>query len=138
MLLQEMATLRKSKSKLPVNLFIADAGTYLNNGYYKRIKFQKDYGNSPVTRSFATMTLEGAIIEDIMHGCELSAKDIQQIKNFVANNKECLSLVADFKLDYDYFKDELMITGGELATKDQIKAQEKLLQEYLVNAEEDS
>ena len=39
--LTEFATLRKKHTKLPVNIWVDDAGTYLNSGHFKRIKFQK-------------------------------------------------------------------------------------------------
>jgi len=67
---------------------------------------------------------------------EISQKDIEAVSNFVINNYECLSLVADFDLDYDYFKHHLMIKGGELATEEQLKTQKELLDAYLAeNAE---
>lgn len=34
-LLTELATLRKRETGLPVNIYVDDAGTYLNSGHYK-------------------------------------------------------------------------------------------------------
>ncbi len=47
----EMTTLRKTRSGLPVNLYLDDSGSYLNGGHGPRIKFQSDKGNCPNTRS---------------------------------------------------------------------------------------
>lgn len=131
-LLNEMATLRKAKTGLPVNIYVDDAGTYLNGGHFKRIKFQKDYGNTPVTREFATMTLEGELIQSTMSNCEVKTKDLNKIRNFVLNNKEALSHLADAEIDIFEFS-EIMIPGGEKATLEQIKAQKTLLDELLDN-----
>lgn len=40
----EMATLRKARSGLPVNLYLDDSGSYLDGGHGPRIKFQPDKG----------------------------------------------------------------------------------------------
>lgn len=129
--LYELATLRKSKSKLPVNIYIDDAGAYLNSEHYKRIKFQKDYGEKPLTRSFASMTLDGKVIKSTMKGNKVSNSDIELIRNFVLNNKECLSEIADFNLDYSDFLEYLMILGGKVASKEEKKAQIELLKDFL-------
>lgn len=136
MRLIEMSTLRKKDSGLPVNIWIDDSIAYKRGRHSKRIKFQTDRGEKPNTRGKASsMTLDGKVVEKTLPvKLEISSKDIEQIRNFVLNNAECLSLVADFDLDYDYFKHHLMIPGGELATKEQRQAQKELLDEYLNGA----
>lgn len=133
MQLHEMATLRKKDSGLPVNLYIDDSLSYKRGKHSKRIKFQTDKGDKPNTRgSFSSMTLDGKVVEKTLpKKLEISQKDIEAVSNFVVNNYECLSLVADFDLDYDYFKHHLMIKGGELATEEQLKTQKELLDAYL-------
>lgn len=128
--LTEFATLRKKHTKLPVNIWVDDAGTYLNSGHFKRIKFQKNYNNSAITNEFAIMLLDGTILEDTLKGCEISNKDLKKIQNFVKNNSLILSELADARIDLFDFK-ELMITGGEEASKSDIEVQHKLLQKYL-------
>lgn len=119
-LLQELATLRKTDSKLPVNLFIDDSRSYKRERHSKRIKFQTNHDDKPNTRgSFSSMTLDGKVVEKTLPSrLEISQKDINKIRNFVLNNKDCLSLIADFDLEYDYFKQYLMIPGGEPATQE--------------------
>lgn len=133
MQLYEMATLRKKDSGLPVNLYIDDSLSYKRGKHSKRIKFQTDKGDKPNMRgNFSSMTLDGKVVENTLpKKLEISQKDIEVISNFVVNNYECLSLVADFDLDYDYFKHHLMIKGGELATEEQLKTQKELLDAYL-------
>jgi len=138
MQLYETITLRKKDSGLPVNLYIDDSLSYKRGKHSKRIKFQTDKGDKPNTRgSFSSMTLDGKVVEKTLpKKLEISQKDIEAVSNFVINNYECLSLVADFDLDYDYFKHHLMIKGGELATEEQLKTQKELLDAYLAeNAE---
>lgn len=128
--LTEFATLRKKHTKLPVNIWVDDAGTYLNSGHFKRIKFQKNYNNSAITNEFAVMLLDGTILEDTLKGCEISNKDLKKIQNFVKNNSLILSELVDARIDLFDFK-ELMITGGEEASKSDIEVQHELLQKYL-------
>lgn len=138
MQLYEIATLRKKDSGLPVNLYIDDSLSYKRGKHSKRVKFQTDKGDKPNTRgSFSSMTLDGKVVEKTLpKKLEISQRDIEAVSNFVINNYECLSLVADFELDYDYFKHHLMIKGGELATEDQLKAQKELLDAYLAENKE--
>lgn len=125
----EMTTLRKKDSGLPVNLFIDDSISYKRQRYPKGVVFQNNES------SFVLMILDGKVVEKTLPvKLEITSKDIEQVRNFVLNNAECLSLVADFDLDYDYFKYHLMIPGGELATKEQRLAQKELLDEYLNGA----
>lgn len=128
--LLDMATLRKKDTKLPVNIWVDDAGTYLNSGHCKRIKFQKDYGNSPVTNSFAIMKLSGEIVQNTLEGNKISSKDIEKIRNFVSNNFAILDELSDANISIFEFR-ELMIPSGEKASIEEIEAQKSLLQQYL-------
>lgn len=133
MSLQDYIALRKTDSKLPVNLFIDDSRSYKRGRHSKRIKFQNNHGDKPNTRgSFSSMTLDGEVVKKTLPShLEISQKDIDKIRNFVLNNKDCLSLIADFELEYDYFKQHPMIPGGEPATQEQLQIQKQLLDEYL-------
>ena len=131
-----MSSLRKNKSKLPVNLWIDENQSYIRGKHSKRIKFQlnkEDKSHQGDSRYFASMTLDGQVVENTFKGKkkEIDSKDIQAVSNFVINNMECLGLIADEELDFDTFKDMLMIPGGELATKSEKEAQLALLEEYL-------
>ena len=137
MKLTEMSSLRKNKSKLPVNIWIDETQSYIRGKHSKRIKFQLNKGDKSHQgdgRYFASMTLDGQIVENTFKGKrkEVDSKDIQAISNFVINNTECLRLIADEELDFDVFKETLMIPGGELATKSEKDAQLLLLEEYFI------
>lgn len=102
--LGEMATLRKNRSGLPVNLYLDDAQSYKKGGHWKRIKFQADKGNSPNTRDMIPMSIEDE--PRIMAGAsytKLSSADIEKVRNFVKANKELLLKLADFEIDFPEF-----------------------------------
>lgn len=130
-----MATLRTKDSGLPVNIYIDDSLSYKRGKHSKRIKFQTDKGDRPNTRvGFSSMTLDGNVIaKTLPDSIEIDAADIAQIRNFVLNNAECLSQVADFNLSYDDFKNHLMIAGGTPATDEQKEEQKEKLRMYLNN-----
>lgn len=125
-----MATLRKKDTKLPVNIWVDDAGTYLNSGHYKRIKFQKDYENYSITNNFAIMKLSRRIVQSTLKGNKISNEDIKKVRNFVLNNFAILNELSDANISIFEFK-ELMIPSGEEASSEDIEAQRKLLQQYL-------
>lgn len=128
--LLEMAILRKKDTKLPVNIWVDDAGTYLNSGHYKRIKFQKDYENYSITNNFAIMKLSRRIVQSTLKGNKISNEDIKKVRNFVLNNFAILNELSDANISIFEFK-ELMIPSGEEASSEDIEAQRKLLQQYL-------
>lgn len=101
----EMATLRKSRSGLPVNLYLDDSGSYLDGGHGPRIKFQPDKGNSPSTRSMIPMTIsdEPTIplrnYQSRLDG--VGSNDISLIMLFVIANKANLLRLCDRNDEYD-------------------------------------
>jgi len=117
--LQEMATVRKKTTLLPVNLYLDDSMSYIRGRHHKRIKFQPDYGDKPITNTFSEMKFDGTLVEDTIHNntmC-LTSKDIQAIRNFVLNNVEALDQLADMNIEIDDFK-KIMILGGKIADKE--------------------
>ena len=101
----EMATLRKSRSGLPVNLYLDDSGSYLDGGQGPRIKFQHDKGNSPNTRSMIPMTISDdptiplRNYQSRLDG--VGSNDISLIMSFVIANKENLLRLCDRNDEYD-------------------------------------
>lgn len=102
----EMATLRKARSGLPVNLYLDDSGSYLDGGHGPRIKFQPDKGNSPNTRSMIPMTIsEEPTISLRNYQSRLDgvgSNDISLIMSFVIANKENLLRLCDRNDEYDF------------------------------------
>lgn len=103
----EMATLRKARSGLPVNLYLNDSGSYLDGGHGPRIKFQPDKGNSPNSRSMIPMTISDEPIIPIknyqsrLDGVE--SNDISLIMSFVIANKANLLRLCDRNDEYDIY-----------------------------------
>lgn len=103
----EMATLRKTRSGLPVNLYLDDSGSYLNGGHGPIIKFQPDKGNCPDTLSTIPMTIsEEPTIPMKNYQSRLNgvgSNDIALIMSFVIANKTNLLRLCDRYDEYDIF-----------------------------------
>jgi hypothetical protein len=97
--IEEMATLRKSDSGLPANLYLDDTGSWSKSGHWKRIKFQADAGDRPVTRDMVPMSIDDnpqILVKNVK--LALDAKQLKQIKAFVRVNKDLLLQLADAKI----------------------------------------
>ena len=109
----EMSNKRKDLTHLPMNIWIDEAQTYWDGGHSKRVKFQLDTGNKFNKHNLGSMDLDGNLhCSDIG---ELDDSDINQLRNFVLNNKYALDKIAD----NDIWIDEIwgsMIMGGEPAS----------------------
>ena len=101
----EMATLRKSRSGLPVNLYLDDSGSYIDGGHAPRIKFQPDKGDSPNTHSMIPMTISDnptILIKNYQLRLRgVDNKDISHVKSFVIANKVNLLRLCDRNDVYD-------------------------------------
>jgi len=126
--LMEMSTVRKKSSGLPVNIYLDDSMSYSRNKHSKRIKFQTDTGDKPITGSFSSMLLDGTIPKNKKYS--LSSKDINDVKQFVLNNKVAIEALADMNIEIDDFK-RMMIQGGEPASEEQKKKLLKDLSEAM-------
>jgi hypothetical protein len=105
----EMATLRKKRSGLPMNLYLDDSKSWAQSGHWKRIKFQPDKGDPPDTRSMIPMSIsENPEILIKNPRMNLSAKDVEQVKRFVQLNKDALLLLSDAKIDIWDFLDRMI------------------------------
>jgi hypothetical protein len=106
--LEEMATLRKKRSGLPVNLYLDDSMSYKRGGHAKRIKFQPDKGDRPNTREMIPMSIsDDPKIMGQIPKTELSSQDIERIRAFVIANKKNLDDLADMKMDIGDFLDRM-------------------------------
>jgi hypothetical protein len=98
--IEEMATLRKNVSGLPANLYLDDAGVWSKSGHWKRIKFQPNTGDRPVTRDMVPMSIDDnpqILVKNA--NIALNAKQLEQIKAFVRANKDLLLQLADTEID---------------------------------------
>lgn len=96
--IREMATLRKSDSNLPMDIWLDEGGTY--QGHAPRIKFRasKEQRN---TREFSSMLLTNPpTIENLPSKTDIKQKDIHALENFVLNNMDLLIKLANNEIDY--------------------------------------
>jgi hypothetical protein len=99
--LWEMSTLRKTDTRLPVNIWVDDTKTYIAGRHAKRIKFQGDYGNNTNAGNLFSMTISKSdpqIPTKQLPKLRLPARDIAAIKTFVKNNADFLDQLADEKI----------------------------------------
>ena len=105
--LDEMASLRKRRTGLPVNIWLDDSMLYKRTGGHgMRIKFQPDKGDRPITRSMVPMTIEDdpKIVGNNVK-INLSASEIEKIKIFIKANKNLLIALSDMKIDiFDFLE----------------------------------
>ena len=105
--LWEMATLRKFRSGLPVNIWVDDSLHYKKAGHGRRIKFQGDKGDSPNTLDMIPMTIaDEPKIVGYKGEVKLSSSDINKIKSFIILNKDLLISLSDAKIDFGTFLDK--------------------------------
>jgi hypothetical protein len=96
--LDEMAGLRKFDSGLPVHLWLDDMSTYTRAGHWKRINFQGDHDNKMNPGNAFTMTISEnpeIMPKSAEVNIKLPVKEVEQIRQFVKNNYELLSKLAD-------------------------------------------
>jgi hypothetical protein len=110
--LEEMSTLKKDRTGLPVNIWVDDTKAYIAGKHAKRIKFQGDYGNNTNRSNLFSMILSKdspQIPAKQLPRLKLPAKDIDAIKTFVKNNADLLDKLADEKIDFITFTQQMKI-----------------------------
>lgn len=96
--INEMATLRKSDSNLPMDIWLDEGGTY--QGHAPRIKFRasKEQRN---TREFSSMQIANPPkIENFPKNADVSTKDLEILEKFVITNMDLLLQLANNEIDY--------------------------------------
>ena len=121
-----MSNKGKDKTGLPVNIWVDEGGKYKNSGHGKRIKFQLNHARLVQNQPNASMSLDGDVFWKTFdkRKSEINENDIRQVINFVRNNKYALNALSNGFIISDDF-DEVMIKGGDIASKEQIENQIK-------------
>lgn len=97
-LINEMATLRKAESNLPMDIWVDEGGTY--QGHAPRIKFRASREQRN-TREFSSMLLTNPpTIENYPQRPDLRARDLELLKSFVVMNMDLLLKLANGEIDY--------------------------------------
>jgi hypothetical protein len=97
-MINEMATLRKADSNLPMDVWLDEGGTY--QGHAPRIKFRasKEQRN---TREFSSMLLTNPpTIENPPSHYDIKPRDLELLKQFVVANMDLLLKLANNEIDY--------------------------------------
>lgn len=105
----EMACLRKNKTGLPVNIYVDDSGAWRESGHANRIKFQRDKGDRPITRDMIPMSIEeNPRILVQSPDMELSASDVDAVRQFIRANRILLEKLGNTEIDIEDFIREMV------------------------------
>lgn len=118
--IHEMANKWRRETGLPMNIWLDESQTYLRGRHSKRIKFQLDTSDRLKPDFVGSMDLDGHIFPRALEIVKLRGRDIEQLRNFVHNNRHALEMLADMKVWLASIWDD-MIKGGDPATEEQIQ-----------------
>lgn len=97
-MLNEMSTLRKEDTNLPVDVWVDEGATF--QGHAPRLKFRASQ-EQRTTREFSSMLLTNPPkIENMPKNSPLRKKDIEKLESFVINNLELLLKLANGEIDF--------------------------------------
>ena len=122
-LLMEMANQWQEDTLLPMIIWIDEGKTYKLGGHGKRVKFQLDTSDSINPGLWGSMDLGGKLhlTQKARQALRLSQRDLNQLRNFVRNNRLALEELADTRIRMRDIHDDI-IKGGDPAPPEQIQA----------------
>jgi hypothetical protein len=97
----EMSNYFKSRSGLPVNLWLDEDMLYKKGKHGKRLKFQLNTANNIQRENMGVMTISSdpQVIINPKQKNEIGQKEINDIKNWVIKYEKELSDLVDMKID---------------------------------------
>ena len=104
-----------------MQIWIDEAQSYLCRGHVKRVEFQLDTSEDLKPGLVGWMDLDGNVHLENPDACSLRDDELNQLRNFVRNNRSALEQLADAKLRMKDIWDHL-VKGGEPATDERIRA----------------
>lgn len=116
----EMANKYREETLLPMNIWIDETGSYVRGRHGKRIRFQLDKSDYFDNDNTGSMGLDGTVYPPSLKIRDLMANDIEELRNFVRNNRHALDLVADQKVRL-YKVWPYIIKGGKAASDDEVE-----------------
>lgn len=119
--IHEMANKWRKETRLPMNIWLDESQTYLRGRHSKRIKFQLNTSDKLKPDFVGSMDFDGNIFPRTLEITKLRRRDLEQLRNFVHNNRHALEMLADMKVWLASIWDD-MIKGGNLATEEQVQA----------------
>ena len=120
---EDMAVKWKKETLLPMQIWIDEAFGYKVRGRTSRIAFQLDTSDRPDSDYVGWMDFEGNINPKSQTVGKLGEDELEQLRNFVRNNRSALEQLADTAIWlYQIWPD--FIKGGNPASEEEIKALE--------------
>ena len=104
------STLRGDETGLSTDIWVDENQTY--QGHAPRIKFRHNK-QKRFTREFASMEINDTDRIHNINGCELTRKELQQIKEFVKLNRQALLDLANNIIDINHFRRIMKIVGKQ-------------------------
>lgn len=105
----EMATLHQNESKLPTLLWLDDDKLY--EPHAPRVKFRADFQNKDTHHDSSMEIKDTDKIHNMPRNCNLSASQIKHISYFVNANREALLQLADKEIDFEHFKEHMVLVN---------------------------
>jgi hypothetical protein len=113
--MDEMSSIPKRVTGLPVNLWVEEKGNSVQNQHnLNRVKFQNSYGNSVDKSALVPIGLESLDVLIKNKNIILSAKELRQIKEFIIKYDKWFSRIFDPNDDYDAFEFNTELKSGKI------------------------
>lgn len=118
----EMANKWQDETLLPMIIWIDETKSYVRGHHSKRVKFQLNTSDNLNIDNLGSMDLNGVVQEPTEKRKlrRLGNKNLEQLRNFILNNKYALENIADMKIHLGQIWN-YMIMGGAAATEDKIE-----------------
>ena len=100
-----MINFRKNRSGLPVNVWLDEGQAYKVGGHGYILKFQTNRQNQWTNNELADMTISDT--PKVIGEHKLSARVIKELEDFVKRNKKLLMQLADMKIDFIDFVEQV-------------------------------
>ena len=108
-----MVNRRGELTNLPCNIWIDESSSFKNQSHGPRIRFQNDHNIITINpNNSIEMEINGNLV-DPPNNLELSNKEINQIRNYLYNNKYTILAVEYQVIGYDDYGNYREIKGGD-------------------------
>lgn len=129
-LVYEMVPYWSESTGLPVRVWIDEMRTNERGLRSKRIAFQLDKSDEQHPENIASMDFDGNVYPSDADLGEVTRKDLQQLRNFVRNNRYALERICEMDAHLETTW-EFLIKGGEKAPKEKIEALNRKVDELI-------
>lgn len=112
----------QEETQLPMIIWIDEAQYYIRGKHTKRVKFQLNTSDRLNIDNLGSMDLNGVVQEPTEKSKlrRLGPENIEQLRNFILNNKYALENIADMNIHLGQIWPDI-IKGGEPASFEEIR-----------------